>query len=256
MFAVGPLPLSPNGTLMAAALACGEGAVVSHHSAAFLWGLADSLGAVEITVPRDRHPERQGIRIHRSVRPPTSSPADFRTRHGIPVTSPTRTLLDVALLVSERRLERLVNEADKLELIGADRLRSELEGRSGEPGVRALRRLLDRDSFQLTDSELEREFLRLVKGAGLPLPLTGRRVNGFVVDFFWPEHGVVVETDGLRYHRTAASQARDLERDQAHQRAGLLPPRFAHSQVRHSPDAVVATLSAALERRGYSASPP
>lgn len=115
-------------------------------------------------------------------------------------------------------------------------------------GVPALRALLDRRTFTLTDSQLERRFLRLVRGAGLPRPLTGQRVNGFKVDFYWPDLGLVVETDGLRYHRTATQQARDRRRDQAHAAAGLTPLRFTHAQVTFEPDDVEGTLIAVANR--------
>jgi very-short-patch-repair endonuclease len=103
---------------------------------------------------------------------------------------------------------------------------------------------MDRRTFTLTDSELERRFLQLVRKAGLPQPLTQQRVNGYLVDFYWPELKLVVETDGLRYHRTATQQSRDRERDQAHVAAGLIALRFTHAQVRYDPARVVETLRA------------
>ena len=116
------------------------------------------------------------------------------------------------------------------------------------PGVTALRRTLDRRTFRLTDSELERRFLPIVRRLGLPLPETGRRVDGFKVDFFWPDLGLVVETDGLRYHRTPAQQARDRLRDQAHLAAGRTPLRFTHAQVRFDPGHVQSTLGKIVRR--------
>jgi very-short-patch-repair endonuclease len=130
------------------------------------------------------------------------------------------------------QLEAAVNEADKLDLVDPVGLRVALGEMSGQRGVPTLRRLLDRQAFRLTDSELERRFLRLLREAGLPPPETGAWLNGFRVDFFWPELGLVVETDGLRYHRTPAQQARDRRRDQAHTAAGLTALRFTHAQVR------------------------
>ena len=103
----------------------------------------------------------------------------------------------------------------------------------GTKGARKLARLLDRHTFTLTDSELERLFKPIAASAGLPRPLTGQKVNGFKVDFFWPTLGLVVETDGLRYHRTPAQQTAALVRDQTHRRAGLEPQRFSHWQVKH-----------------------
>lgn len=118
-----------------------------------------------------------------------------------------------------------------------------------------LRDLIDRRTFRLTDSELERRFLSLVEAAGLPMPQTGRRLNGFKVDFFWPDLGLVVETDGLTYHRTPAQQGRDLVRDQAHTAAGLSRLRFSHAQVRFEPDYVIETLVSTARRLGASPRP-
>jgi very-short-patch-repair endonuclease len=112
-----------------------------------------------------------------------------------------------------------------------------------------LRRVLDCRTFQLTDSELERRFLRLVRRAGLPRPVTQHRVNGFRVDFYWPELGLVVETDGLRYHRTPAQQSRDRTRDQKHAAAGLTALRFSHAQVAYEAEHVIETLHAVINRQ-------
>ena len=108
--------------------------------------------------------------------------------------------------------------------------------------------MLDRETFTLTDSQLEREFLPLARSAGLGQPRTGVQLNGFKVDFFWPDLGLVVETDGLRYHRTPAAQARDRLRDQAHAAAGLTTLRFTYAQVRHERDYVRRTLATIARR--------
>jgi very-short-patch-repair endonuclease len=185
------------------------------------------------------------VRVHRTGR---LDRADRTICHGIPVTSPVRTLLDLATYLPTGELERAVNEADKRDLIDSEALRAALEARAGEPGVRALCTLLDRATFVLTDSELERRFLPLARRAGLPPPRTRRRVNGFKVDFFWPDLGLVVETDGLRYHRTPTQQARDRLRDQVHAAAGLTPLRFSHAQVRYEPERVERTLASVARR--------
>jgi very-short-patch-repair endonuclease len=148
------------------------------------------------------------------------------------------------------RLERAINEATKLDLTDPEALRAALDGLAGRPGVGVLREVLDRRTFVLTDSELERRFLRLVRAAGLPLPRTREMVNGFRVDFHWPELGLVVETDGLRYHRTPAQQATDRLRDQAHTAAGLTTLRFTHSQVRFSAMHVERILTGVAGRLG------
>ncbi len=114
----------------------------------------------------------------------------------------------------------------------------------------ALRKVLDCQTFVLTDSDLERLFLPIARSAGLPLPRTGRRLNGFKVDFYWPDLGLVVETDGLRYHRTPAQQARDRVRDQAHAAGGLTCLRFTHAQIRYGTEHVRATLVSVVRRLG------
>ena len=134
-----------------------------------------------------------------------------------------------------------VNAADKQRVIDPEALRRALVPLAGLHGAAKLRRLLDRRTFTLTDSHFERRFLPLARRAGLSKPLTGVRLNGFKVDFYWPELGLVVETDGLRYHRTPAEQARDRVRDQAHAVVGLTPLRFTRAQVAFEPAYVHAT---------------
>ncbi len=168
---------------------------------------------------------------------------------------PVQTLLDLATELSSNRLERAVNEADKRDLVDPEALRAALEHHAGEPGVPTLRTLLDRQTFRLSETELEVLFRPLAAEAGLPTPITKEMVNGYEVDFFWPDLGLVVETDGLRYHRTAAAQSRDAERDQTHTAAGLTPLRFSHYQVKYEPDRVrrvLARTAANLQLRGGS----
>ncbi|MGN6274619.1 MAG: endonuclease domain-containing protein [Solirubrobacterales bacterium] len=149
-------------------------------------------------------------------------------------------------------LERAVNNADKRGLVDPEALREELDRFSGEPGVRPLRHLLDKLFFRLSDSDLEVYFRRIVRAAKLPIPLSKQRVNNFEVDFFWPDLGLVVETDGLRYHRTPSAQTRDARRARAHVMAGMTPLRFAHYEVRYEPARVRTSLTktiAMLQRR-------
>ena len=178
-------------------------------------------------------------------------------RDNIPVTTPVRTLIDLGTRLRPYALEAAINEADKLDLIDPVALGAALQDRRGQRGVRPLREILERGEFVLTDSELERRFLPIARRAGLGTPLTQEWVNGFRVDFHWPNLGLVVETDGLRYHRTPGEQARDRLRDQAHVAAGMTALRFTHWQVRYDPKQVERTLRAAvsIERRPPS-SPP
>lgn len=245
VFAVGPAKPTRHGRWIGATLSCGDNALLSHSSAAALWGIGEEWAKTEVTVAEEAHLRRPGIRVHRST---SLLPADAATHRGIPVTSPVRTLIDLATRLSSPRVEAAINAADKQGLVDPNSLRAVIEPRASQRGVPHLRRILDRENFVLTDSELERKLLPLIRRAELPRPETGVVLNGFKVDFFWPELGLVVETDGLRYHRTQTQQARDRVRDHAHVEAGLLPLRFTYAQVAHEPESVVRTLAAAAER--------
>jgi very-short-patch-repair endonuclease/predicted transcriptional regulator of viral defense system len=241
VYAVGRPQLTRHGGLVAAVLGCGADAALSHSSAAELLGIRKRHGGpIEVTIPAGAMRTRPGVRVHRRA----LEPSERTRRHAIPVTTPVRTLVDLAHRLSAGELERAVNEADRLDLIDPERLRAALGALGGRQGVAKLRALLDRHTFTLTDSELERRFLPIVRAAGLPSPLAQQRVNGFRVDFYWPDLGLVVETDGLRYHRTPAQQATDRRRDQAHAAAGLTTLRFTHAQVAHEAGYVGSVLAA------------
>ncbi len=186
---------------------------------------------------------------------PTLAAADIVLFDDLPVTAPARTLVDLAAELGPLATERAVNDADKRDLIDPERLRVSLDRYAGEPGVRPLRELLDRLTFHLSDSDLEIFFRPIAASAGLPSPLSKQFVNGFEVDFLWPDLGLVVETDGLRYHRTPSAQARDALRDRSHVIAGMSPLRFTHYEIRYERRKVRAALRAAnamLRRRiGY-----
>jgi very-short-patch-repair endonuclease len=236
---------------MAAVLSCGAEAVLSHSSAAALWGIGkEHRAGVEVSVRLASDRRRSGVRVHRR---PALRDEHVTTQIRIPVTGLVQTLIDLAPRLGRGAMERMVNEADRLNLITPPALRRALDAHPGEPGVAALRTLLDRRTFRLNRSELERLFLPMAKQVGLPLPLTKQRVNGFEVDFYWPELGLVVETDGLQYHRTPAEQARDRLRDQTHTAAGMTPLRFTHEQVRYEPDHVLAMLGATARWFGVAA---
>ena len=229
---------------MAAVIRCGPGAVLSHASAGALLAISASEGPIQVSVPAARNPRPPRLRVHRRAE---LDPRDLWERAGIPVTGPVLTLIDLTTLLPVRRLEAAINAADKLGLIDPDRLRSELVARPRQRRARALLEMLDRRSFALTDSELERHFLPLARRAGLALPRTGAWLHGFKVDFFWPDLGLVVETDGLRYHRTQIQQGRDRDRDQVLTAAGLTCLRFTHAQVRYRPQQVIARLRAVAQ---------
>ncbi len=246
VYAVGRPLLDKHGSWMAAVLACGPDAVLSHSSAAALWGFGvEQGGLIDISVPAGRRSRLQGIRAHRRTETVLD---DVLVHAGIPLTSPVRTLIDQATRLRPMQLERAVNEADKLDRVRADALHGLLDNYRGQPGVAPLRKLLDPLTFRLSDSELEQLMRPVARAAGLPTPETKVWVDGYEVDFFWPELGIVVETDGLKYHRTASQQKRGLERDQAHLAAGMWPLRFSHWQVKHEPAHVRQILRSAVAR--------
>jgi very-short-patch-repair endonuclease len=229
---------------MATVLACGGAgkAALSHSSAAALFGIGiEQAAAIEVTRLSPDPIRTPGIKVYRR---PTLKPGWYGFYEGIPVTSPVQTLIDLATRHGRPAMERYVNEADRLRLVRTDELRKALEGHGGEPGVGRLREILDRRTFRYTRTELERVFIPLAREAGLPLPRTSVYVTGHEVDFHFDELRLVVETDGLTYHRTPAEQARDRVRDQDHSAAGLTQLRFTHAQIRYEPERVVRILRA------------
>jgi hypothetical protein len=234
VYAVGRKTVTFEGRWMAAVLACGPDAVLSHLSAAMLWGIvpvANGRVDVSIRTRSGRGRGLHGIKAHRRV---GLRPDDFTHHRRIPITTPACTIVDIATMLGPR-VERAINEADSLDIIDPEALRAELDRMPPWPGLGVVRRILDRHTFVLTRSELERLFLPIARRAGLPRPLTRCWVNGFEVDFYWPDLRLVVETNGLRYHRTAARQSRDALRGQVHAAAGLLPLSYTHAQIAFEP---------------------
>jgi very-short-patch-repair endonuclease len=235
VYAVGRREVSRYGRLIAAVLACGDGAALSHGSAAEVCGFRPPARMVEVSVPWSRNPRVKGVVVHRRRRMKT-------TRRGaLVLTTATQTLADIAPRLDDEQLERAVDEAINCDLVMPDALRRELDG---IPATRRLRALLDDQAFVVTDTILEQWMAKIARAAGFPPPLTQAHVNGYRVDFYWPGYGIVVEADSLRYHRTARQQAADRRRDQAHAAAGLIPLRFTHRQIVREPRHVVATLRA------------
>ena len=240
VYAVGRREITPHGRWMAAVLACGDGAVLSHRSAAELWGIGKEWEwRIDVSIPRRSRLERRGITVRCRPSLPTQN---VTRRFRIPVTNPVQTLIDLATELKPLRLERAVNEADVRDLVDPETLRTALDGDVGMPGVRTLRTMLDQHTFRLSDSDLEVLFRPLALASGFGVPLSKHVLLGFEVDFWFPDHGLIVETDGLRYHRTPAQQARAVRRDQKHQAAGLRVLRFTHWQIAREPNEVTEIL--------------
>lgn len=247
VYAVGRPTVSQRGRWMAAVLSCGPDALLSHGTAASLWGITEPLGRVDIVVPANTVRRRPGITVHRRA----GDMADQRRLvDAIPVTDPVTTLVDFASCARPGQLLRAINQADRLGLIDAHCLDSATEPFTRRPGRVRLRALLDEQGSAIADSLLELRFLRLVRAAGLPPPESQVHVNGFRVDFYWPTLGLIVETDGPLDHRTPAQQGTDRLRDQTHAAAGLTSIRFTEAQVRYQQDRVRATLVALADRLG------
>lgn len=249
VYSVGRPDVSRQGRWSGALLATGPTSVLSGRSAAAAWRIVEHEEPTDVTIDPAVRRQVPGVAIRRARIRTT----DVVALDGLRVTGPARTLLDLAPVVALADLERHVNTADKLGLIDPERLRAAVGEYAGLRGAKRLRNLLDRRTFVMTDSELERRFLPIVEAAGLPQPITGAPVNGYLVDFFWPDLRLVVETDGLRYHRTAAAQTRDRQRDQAHAAAGMTPLRFTHAQVRFESGYVRVTLARVARRLEASA---
>ena len=197
---------------MAAVLAGGPAAVLSHRAAADLWDLRPSEARIAITVPNSRPELSRALEVHRTR---IVHPSDFTRLHGIPVTSVARTLLDLAAIVSPRRLARAVDRAERLDLFDLAATEEALARACGRRGARALRGAIGAWQPRGTRRELEDRFADLIAESALAAPQFNVLVDGermqHEVDAFWPEQRLVVELDSFAYHRTR----RDLERDAA-----------------------------------------
>jgi very-short-patch-repair endonuclease len=217
VFALGHGRLTRRGEWMAAVLACGPGAVLSHGSAADLWGIRGSRGPIEVTrVSGHRRPH--GVRLHQTRWLP---PEQRVIEAGIPVTSLERVMLDIAGGLDDRQLERALVEADRRGLRWAE-LRRILDATTGRKGQGRLGRLVDEVDPRAveTRSPTEIDFLALCRKARLPLPQVNVLVEGLLVDFLWPGSRVIVETDSYTFHGDRPAFERDHERRFILQAAG------------------------------------
>ncbi|MEA2291007.1 MAG: hypothetical protein QOF17_27 [Solirubrobacteraceae bacterium] len=243
VYSVGHRVLGVEGRWMAAVLVCGADAVLSHASAAAAWDLRPAAAAIDVTVPLRCRVRRPGIRSHRSG----TLTADLVTAHrGIPVTTPARTLLDLAAIgVRGRPLERLLDRAELLRLVDFADVRAALDRHPGRPGAAALGALLSRYAAgsTVTRSELEERFLGLCDRYALPRPDVNRRIDGGIeVDFLWPGARLVVEVDGYAFHRSPTAFEEDRARDVALVLAGYRVLRFTWTQVTRRPAEVARAL--------------
>lgn len=245
VYAVGHPLLTDDGRWWAAVLAYRPDGVLSHTSAAVAWDLARSASAViDVSVGVNGRRQQPGVRLHRR---PRLAPGDVTTRDGLPITTPARTLLDLAATGwREDRLGAAVDRAELLRLIDFAGLRARCApGRRGAP---ALRTILARYGPEPLDtrSRLEQLVGALCLAHDLPRPQVNVLVEGRVRDFCWPNARLVVEADSYAWHRSPRSLDDDRERDAALVLAGWRVLRFTWEQVRRRPDYVAATLLRAL----------
>jgi very-short-patch-repair endonuclease len=232
VYAVGHCAPNPDARLHAAVLAVGGDAVLSHVSAAGLWGLLraallDASRPTDVTTTRNLG-QRRGIRVHRT---PTLPRRDTTRQRGIPVTTPARTLVDLAGVAPASWLRRAVREAEVLRLVDIAQLGAATAGRRGAARLREL----VSDGPAPTRSELEDRTLDLMRRHGLPRPLVNATVRAggrvYEVDFLFQEHRLIVEADGERYHGTALARRADAARQAALEAAGYRVVRLTWQQV-------------------------
>jgi very-short-patch-repair endonuclease len=239
VYAVGHAAPRREARWLAAVLTCGEGAVLSHRSAAVLWGIASVEGGrADVSVGRERRVRREGVAVHHTL----VVPADRTVRLAIPVTSPARTLVDVAREEDERTVTRALREAQHLRILDIAATRAALERRPS----RVLAALLD--DLVETETVLEDDLLRLCDRHGIPRPLTQQPLLGRRVDFLWPRERVVVETDGWGAHGTRRAFQADRAATNALLLAGYVVLRFTHADVVRRPREVARQIRDALQR--------
>jgi very-short-patch-repair endonuclease len=235
VYAVGHRVLTLEGRWMAAVLAAGPGAVLSHASAATAWDLRRTGGgAIDVSVAtRAGRERRAGIRLHRSV---TLTPVDMTTHRGIPITTPARTIIDLAKTLQGRPLEQLVDLADQRGLVDFDDLRS------ADPA--SLKAVLRNYAPAATRSEMEERFLRLCDDHGIPRPETNSIIEGIEVDFVWHDRRLIVEVDGYASHRSPSAFERDRERDVTLTTRGWRVLRFTWAKIMRRAGWVAASILA------------
>ncbi|MGI8863049.1 MAG: DUF559 domain-containing protein [Solirubrobacteraceae bacterium] len=249
VYVLGHPLLLPGARELAGVLACGESAVISHRSAVGLWGISSlPAGVVDVSVVGQQGRKRRGLRVHRV----TIDNADRRLKHGIPITSPARTLFDFAAQAESDELERAIAEAYARGLVTETELRSALERSCHRKGAALLRAELAREGGPAwTRSEAERRMKELLRQARLPPPQVNVPVAGFVADFLWPAHGVIVEVDGYQFHGHRAAFEKDHRKQTVLAAAGYRVIRVTWRQLEQEPMAVIAAIAQALADAGY-----
>ncbi len=250
VYGIGHLPSSLLARATAAVLACGPGTAISHRTAGLLRKMIKRWdGPVEV-IARGNH-RLEGVIVHRSC---TLAHRDVRRLHGIPVTTPARTLLDLADVLDDRALARAVNEGRVLRLVTLDDLAVLLDR---SPGRRAARRLRPFVAVRNgpTRSGLEDAFIKFIERYNLPRPKINDEVAGYEVDAVWPDQRLIVELDTLDYHGHEAAFERDRDKDANLLAAGYATVRVTGYRLDQTPEREAARLHALLAARRSALSP-
>jgi very-short-patch-repair endonuclease len=248
VYAIGHADLTVLGRRRAIVLACGEGAVLSHRSAAGAWGLRPDGSArwdVTVRTPSRRQP-RAPVKVFRH---PTLRADEITDLDGIPTTTVARTLLDLAAIVPPHHLRRAVERAVELELFDLTAMHQALDAhlrRPGRPALVALLADLQDHDLPRTRSDVEAAFLQLCLDHQLPRPQVNHHDNGRERDFRWPDHRLIAEVDGWIHHRSRTAFTTDRRRDREALAEGYRVARFTATEVLRAPAAIAAELRALL----------
>jgi Transcriptional regulator, AbiEi antitoxin/Protein of unknown function (DUF559) len=246
VYAVGHTRLTPKGRWMAAVLACGSQAVLSHQQAAALHRLRRApMGSVHVTAPVRHHVRGLCCHVARGMRGRARVIVD-----GIPVTSVERVFLDMATVLGPQPLRSLLEAAQRRGSFDYARVLRAIDRSNGHGGIGPLRAALALlgDSAPATRSDLEILFLELIRAAGLPEPSVNVVVIGDVVDFSWPDYNLVVEVDSWEYHRLRRPFEEDKRRGNRMELARVMVLRYTDKVLREEPERVIAELRAAMAR--------
>jgi hypothetical protein len=254
VYSVGRPLLTPLERAAAAVLACGDGAVLSHIAALALWGfIRDWPERLHVTTSANRRPA--GITVHRST---TLTRRDKRRHHGIPVTSPARSLLDAAPHLPPQKLRRAVNDALHSPFLNRSHLAEVCLRYPRHPGVKFLAEFVDTADGP-TRSTWEDTFVPFCERFGLPRPLINTKVLGYEADAYFEAERLIVELDSWEFHRDRAAFERDRNRDADMLTAQIATVRITWTRISHTPVAEANRLEKILARRratGYIRNTP
>jgi very-short-patch-repair endonuclease len=247
VFAVGHQGLSPHGLCMAAVLFRDDGALISHQSAIWLWGMELKLEIPVHVSVRWRGHGQDAIGLHHC---PALRIEDIAETERLPVTGVARTLLDYASDAKQLRLERAIDRADRLDLLelaAIDRISEEVRGHRGR--ARLLRAMTIYREKGFTRSGGEKRMLAALADVGVERPLVNNFIDAYELDFYWPRERLVVELDSWEHHRSRRSFEEDRERQEKLSMAGIETIRITGTRLRREPRKVAMRIGGHLERR-------